>query len=87
VTIEDLDLAICGFEHRLLLVFVEKVRVGAGQYFEWIERGSPLRENVLESISYPLLLASKTSFNEQYAKPLRAPTLICFPCCAIFALQ
>ncbi len=44
-----------------------------------------LRKYVLESISYLLTLASETSFTEWYAKPSRAPTLICLPCCAILA--
>jgi hypothetical protein len=44
-----------------------------------------LETNVLESTSYLLPLASKTSFTELYAKPLRAPTLIRLPCCAILA--
>ncbi len=44
-----------------------------------------LEKNVLESTSYLLPLASKTSFTERYAKPLRAPTLTCLPCCAILA--
>ncbi len=26
-------------------------------------------------------------FTELYAKPLRAPTLVCLPCCAFFGLQ
>ncbi len=32
-----------------------------------------------------LPLTSETSFTELYAKPSRAPTLICLPCCAILA--
>jgi hypothetical protein len=43
------------------------------------------QKKVLELTSYLLLLASKTSFAEMYAKPSRAPTLICLPCCAILA--
>jgi hypothetical protein len=34
---------------------------------------------------YLLPLASETSFTEWYAKPSRAPTLICLHCCAILA--
>jgi hypothetical protein len=41
-----------------------------------------LEINVLESTSYMLLFASKTSFTEWYAKLLRAPTLIYLPYCA-----
>jgi hypothetical protein len=45
---------------------------------KWIEVFTTLK-NVLDSTSYPLPLASKTSFSELYAKSLRAPTLICLP--------
>jgi hypothetical protein len=44
-----------------------------------------LEKIVLASASYLLPLASKTSFTEWFAKPSRAPTLICLPCCAILA--
>jgi hypothetical protein len=44
-----------------------------------------LEKNVLESTLYLLPLASKNSFTKWYAKPSRAPTLICLPCCAILA--
>jgi hypothetical protein len=40
---------------------VKKVIVGRGQSFKWKE-GLPLKKNVLKSTSYPLPLASKTSF-------------------------
>jgi hypothetical protein len=51
-----------------------------------IDRGLyHLVKNVLESTSYLLPLASETSFIESYAKPSRAPTLVCLPCCAILA--
>jgi hypothetical protein len=49
------------------------------------QRALPLRKNVLELTSYLSPLASKTSFTEWYAKPSRAQTLICLPCCAILA--
>jgi hypothetical protein len=49
------------------------------------KRALPLTKNVLKSTSYLLPLASKTSFTEWYAKPSRAPTHICLPCCAILA--
>ncbi len=43
----------------------------------------PLGKHVVETTSYPLPSAIKTTFSKRYAKPPRAPTLICFPCCAI----
>ncbi len=42
-------------------------------------------KNILESTSYLLPLASKTIVTEWYAKPSRAPALICLPCCAFLA--
>ncbi len=63
-----------------------KVKVGTGQYYKWIEGFTTKKKNVLESTSYLLPLANKTSFTEWHAKPSRAPTLICLPyCCAILA--
>jgi hypothetical protein len=47
------------------------------------ETALPLRKNVLESTSYLLPLASKTSFTEAHEKPSRTQTLPCLPCCAI----
>ncbi len=49
---------------------------------QWLERALPLNINVLGSTSYPIPLASKTSFTEWSAKALRASTLTCLPCCA-----
>jgi hypothetical protein len=43
------------------------------------------KKKILESTSYLLPLASKTSFTEWYAKPVQAPTVICLPCYAILA--
>ncbi len=48
-------------------------------------RGLYHLKNVLESTSYLLPLVSETSFTEWYAKPSRAPILICLHCCAILA--
>jgi hypothetical protein len=42
-------------------------------------------EKVSKSTSLLLLLASKPSFIDWYAKPSQTPTLICLPCRAIFA--
>ncbi len=49
------------------------------------QRAVPLTKNVLESTSYLLPFASKTSSTEWYAKPSQAPALICLHCCAILA--
>ncbi len=65
-------------------MWAKKVRVGTGKYFKRI-KGFTTYKIVLESTLYQLQLASKTSFTEWYAKPSRAPTLICLPCCAILA--
>ncbi len=62
---------------------VIKMQAGTGQYFEWMERDLSLRRKILESTSYLLPFASETRLDELYSKPLRAPTLICSPCCVI----
>ncbi len=65
--------------------FVKKCLSPCRATFYVDERALPQRKNVLESTSYPLPLASKTSFTALHGKPSRTPTLPCLPCCAILA--
>jgi hypothetical protein len=62
----------------------KEVRVGGIQYLQRIKWLNHLK-NILESISYLLIIASNTSFTEWFSKPWRGPTHICLPCCAILA--
>jgi hypothetical protein len=63
----------------------KKVRVGAGQYLEWIEGFTIKRKKKHVGINLILLpLASKTSIFELHGKP-RAPSFPCLPCCTILA--
>ncbi len=50
--------------------------------------GLPFRKKRIGVKPIPVTVKqySKTSFTEWYAKPSRAPTLICLPCCAFFWL-
>jgi hypothetical protein len=64
-------------------MYFKKARARKGQYLKRIE--GTLTQLVLESTSYLILLASKTTFTEWHAKPLRAPTLICLPGCVILS--
>ncbi len=81
------------YEHRLQMQICAKKKkkkkkseLGQGNDLDGRWRALPLKKNLLQSTSYLLpLLASKPSFAEWYAKPLRAPTFICLPCCAILA--
>jgi hypothetical protein len=74
-------------EHRLQIrkCVKKKVRVGKGYYSLNDESFYHIKNNILESISYLLPLASKTSFTEWCAKPSQASTLICWACCVILA--
>jgi hypothetical protein len=68
-------------DYRYEIAF-KRIRVWDKAVF-YMDRELYNNKKVLESTSYLLPSASKTSFNEWYAKPSRAPTLICLTCCAL----
>jgi hypothetical protein len=63
----------------------KKVRVWTGQYFNSIEGVTTYKKRIGINLIHVDFLANKISFTEWYEKPSPAPTLICLPCCPVFA--